>query len=211
MGSATETSQASNKHQMDWLIIGLGNPGERYAETRHNIGWMVAEAFATKHSTTKSEPMFTKGKGAWNEARCTFQDNDVMVILPTTFMNASGEAANHARAFFRVPTSRIVAVVDEYNFPVGRIHLKNSGSGGGHNGTASLLEKLGSPMFYRLRCGIDKHFGPGELVDYVLSPFANNELQQRDAMITEAVRALETLIELGGARAMGMVNAWKAV
>jgi peptidyl-tRNA hydrolase, PTH1 family len=194
---------------MDWLFVGLGNPGERYAETRHNIGWMVAAAFAQKHNTAKSGTPFAKGKGAWHEARCSLHGNDVLVILPTTYMNASGEAANHARALFKTPTSRIVALVDEYNFPVGRIHLKNSGSSGGHNGTASMLEKLGSPTFLRLRCGIDKHFGPGELVDYVLKPFADDELAKRDAMIQDGVRALETLIELGTARAMATVNAWK--
>ncbi|MFY7998757.1 MAG: aminoacyl-tRNA hydrolase [Candidatus Kapaibacteriota bacterium] len=196
---------------MDWLIVGLGNPGVRYAETRHNIGWMVAEAFARKHSIKKQglsahSQLFSAGKGEWNEARCTVRDSDVLVILPTTYMNLSGKAAVQAGKMFRVPVGRMVAIVDEYNFPVGRIHLKNSGSDGGHNGTASMIAELGTPSFFRLRCGIDKRFGPGELVEYVLNPFAPDEITARDAMIEQSVIALETLIELGAARAMQIVN-----
>jgi len=194
---------------MEWLIVGLGNPGARYAETRHNIGWMVADDFARKHTITKNTPLFSAGKGDWYEARCTVGGTDVAVILPTTYMNLSGKAAAHASRHFHIPKERIVALVDEYNFPVGRIHLKNSGSDGGHNGTSSMIEELGTRAFFRLRCGIDKKFGPGELVDYVLKPFAAEEIASRDAMIEKAVAALETLIEVGAARAMQIVNVQK--
>jgi peptidyl-tRNA hydrolase, PTH1 family len=189
---------------MDWIIVGLGNPGAKYAETRHNIGWMVAEAFAQKHRSS-----FTSGKGDWNEARCTVHDQSVLVMLPTTYMNLSGTASVQAQRFFKTPTTRIIAIVDEYNFPVGRIHIKNSGSDGGHNGTASMIEELGSDKFIRLRCGIDKNFGPGELVNYVLKPFADDELLLRNDMIHKSVAAIESIIELGLARAMQLVNAQK--
>lgn len=199
---------------MEWLLVGLGNPGVRYADTRHNIGWMVAEAFVRKHRVNKtasplSAELFSVGKGDWHEARCAVRGTDVLVILPTTYMNLSGKAAARAAQFFRIPKERIIAIVDEYNFPVGRIHLKNSGSDGGHNGTASMIAELGTGGFFRLRCGIDKNFGPGELVEYVLKPFASEEIAARDAMITKAVTALETLIEVGEARAMQIVNAQK--
>ena len=199
---------------MDWLVVGLGNPGARYAETRHNIGWMVAEAFARKHTIKKSassaqEALFSVGKGDWHEARCSVKGADVVVILPTTYMNLSGKAAVQASKTFHIPVGRIIAVVDEYNFPLGRIHLKNSGSDGGHNGTASMIEELGTSSFFRLRCGIDKKFGAGQLVEYVLSPFVPEEIAARDAMIDESVRALETLIELGAARAMQAINVQK--
>lgn len=194
---------------MEWLIVGLGNPGARYAETRHNIGWMVADAFARKHTVSKNTPLFSAGKGDWYEARCAVRGTDVVVILPTTYMNLSGKATEQASKLFRIPKERIVAIVDEYNFPVGRIHLKNSGSDGGHNGTSSMIEELGTQAFFRLRCGIDKKFGPGELVDYVLKPFAPEEIAARDAMIEKAVAALETLIEVGAARAMQIVNVQK--
>lgn len=189
---------------MDWIIVGLGNPGAKYADTRHNIGWMVAEEFARAHNAS-----FVPGKGDWYEARCNVHDQNVLVMLPTTYMNLSGKAAAKAAQLFKTPKSRIIAVVDEYNFPVGRIHVKNSGSDGGHNGTASMIEELGTNTFVRLRCGIDKKFGPGELVDYVLKPFAPDEITLRDEMIHTSVRALEAIMELGIAKAMQSINTQK--
>jgi PTH1 family peptidyl-tRNA hydrolase len=189
---------------MDWIIVGLGNPGAKYAETRHNIGWMVAEAFAQKYNAH-----FSAGKGDWHEARCTVHDQNVLVMLPTTYMNLSGTAAAKAQKFFKTPATRFIAVVDEYNFPVGRIHIKNSGSDGGHNGTASMIEELGTDKFIRLRCGIDKNFGPGELVDYVLKPFAKDEMLLRNEMILKSVSAIETILEIGLARAMQTINTQK--
>jgi PTH1 family peptidyl-tRNA hydrolase len=194
----------TNAKIMEWLIIGLGNPGEKYAETRHNIGWMVAEAFAKDANV-----QFERGKGEYWIARRAVGRAKAIIILPTTYMNLSGKAASEAAKRFRVPPERVVAVVDEYNFPVGRIHLKNSGSSGGHNGTASLIEELRSEKFFRLRCGIAKNFGPGELVEYVLSPFAPEEIPARDEMITKATRALELLLRLPSARALQEINADK--
>ncbi|TAE28974.1 MAG: aminoacyl-tRNA hydrolase [Candidatus Kapaibacterium sp.] len=186
---------------MDWIIVGLGNPGAKYAETRHNIGWMVVEKFAQKYHAT-----FTHGKGDWHEARCTVHDQNVLLMLPTTYMNLSGTAAAHAQKFFKTPATRFIAVVDEYNFPVGRIHIKNSGSNGGHNGTASMIEELGTDKFVRLRCGIDKNFGPGELVQYVLQAFAPDEILLRDDMIQKSIDAIETILEIGLAKAMQTIN-----
>jgi PTH1 family peptidyl-tRNA hydrolase len=188
----------------DWLIVGLGNIGERYALTRHNIGFMVAEAFCTKHGA-----QFHAGKGDWHEATVRLGSQNTLVILPTTYMNNSGKAAAKAAFQFRVLPERVVAIVDEYNFPVGKIHLKNSGSDGGHNGTASMIQELRTEKFLRLRCGIDHKFGAGELVDYVLKPFAEDEIAARDTMITQSVAALELLMRVGTARAMQLVNAGK--
>lgn len=193
---------------MDWLIVGLGNPGKQYAETRHNIGWKVAETFASKYTSlaAQHDAVFKPGGGSWYEARCLVHHAHVLVILPTTYMNRSGIAVAHAARLYCIPTNQIVAIVDEYNFPVGRIHLKNSGSDGGHNGIASLIAELGTPHFFRLRCGIDKRFGPNELVEYVLAPFAPDELSARDSMISSAIQALELLITHGAAKAMQQVN-----
>jgi PTH1 family peptidyl-tRNA hydrolase len=188
----------------DWLFIGLGNIGERYALTRHNIGFMVAEAFCAKHGA-----QFRAGSGEWSEATVRLGSQNALVILPTTYMNNSGKAAKKAAARYFVLPERVVAIVDEYNFPVGKIHLKNSGSDGGHNGTASMIQELGTEKFLRLRCGIDHKFGTGELVDYVLKPFSDDEIAARDAMIEQSVAALELLMRVGTARAMQLVNAGK--
>lgn len=186
---------------VSWLVVGLGNPGERYAATRHNIGWMVCEAWVRTDGGT-----FSPGQGPWLEASVRVGREHVKVILPTTYMNLSGEAVAGAQRLFRVLPERVVAVVDEYNFPVGKIHVKGQGSDGGHNGVASVIASLGTEKFWRLRCGIDRNFGPGGLVDYVLSPFASGEEAARDRMITDAVAALKEMVALGPRRAMNALN-----
>lgn len=185
----------------DWLIVGLGNPGEKYAPTRHNIGWLVAQALVAKHLSE-----FRAGKGDWYEAPIAVGRHKALVILPTTYMNLSGTAAAKAARQINLPAERVIAIVDEYNFPVGRVHLKNSGSDGGHNGTASMIQEFRTEKFLRLRCGIDKKFGAGELVDYVLKPFADDEIIVRDEMILRGITAIEGVMRLGTARAMQLIN-----
>lgn len=194
-----------SKPSVDWLIVGLGNPGAGYAATRHNIGWMVCEALCRRYSGR-----FVQGAGAWMEAVLDLGPATLLVILPTTFMNRSGKAVAEAQRLFRVPPERTLVVVDEYNFPVGRIHLKSQGSDGGHNGVASVIAELGTREFWRLRCGIDRDFGPGGLVDYVLSPFGPHETEARDAMIEAAVDAVKNVALIGPQRAMTAVNSGTA-
>lgn len=183
-----------------YIIVGLGNPGPEYAATRHNIGFMVADAFVAAH------------KGAWKPGKLadtcelTVSAARVLVMKPNTFMNLSGKAAAHYAAEASVPASRIMAVTDEYNFPTGRIHLKRGGSNGGHNGIASLIEDLHTPEFWRLRCGIDRKFGPGELVEYVLAPFPEDERDAVELMIRSAVTALDECVRQGPEIAMNRIN-----
>lgn len=193
--------ESPSSRRVSWLVVGLGNPGERYAATRHNIGWMVCDAFVRQSGGT-----FTPGQGLWSESFVRVGRENVAVILPVTYMNKSGEAAAEAQRLFRVLPEHIVVVVDEYNFPVGKIHLKGQGSDGGHNGVASMIDSLGTEKFWRLRCGIDRNFGPGGLVDYVLAPFAPDEEPARDKMITDATAALKEIVALGARRAMNNVN-----
>lgn len=197
----SKQSNSCKHHKADWLIVGLGNPGVQYAQTRHNIGWMVLETLATEQHIS-----FLPGRGDWFEAFATLANQNIILLLPTTYMNLSGRAVLKAQRLYALPTERIVAVVDEFNFPVGKIHLKNSGSGGGHNGVTSLCEELQSQNFLRLRCGIDKNFGQGELVQYVLAPFDQSELPARDAMIQQAIVALTIILRDGTARAMQKIN-----
>lgn len=193
--------ESPSSRRVSWLVVGLGNPGERYAATRHNIGWMVCDAFVRQSGGT-----FTPGQGLWFESFVRVGRENVAVILPVTYMNKSGEAAAEAQRLFRVLPEHIVVVVDEYNFPVGKIHLKGQGSDGGHNGVASMIDSLGTEKFWRLRCGIDRNFGPGGLVDYVLAPFAPDEEPARDRMIADATAALKEIVALGARRAMNNVN-----
>lgn len=185
-----------------YLIVGLGNPGDRYLRTRHNIGWLVIDEFARRHGVTWSRP-----SSLWEEAEFRYAGKSVFLAKPLTYMNDSGKAVRKLAAMLGLKPASIIAIVDEYNFPVGKIHLRPGGSDGGHNGITSLIEELGSPNFWRLRCGIDRNFGPGQLVDYVLSPFAPFEEAGRDGMIADAIQALDRIVKDGPERAMQVVNA----
>lgn len=183
------------------IIIGLGNPGSDYAVTRHNIGWMVVDAFAAKHNAKWSTP-----SSLFMEASCTLARRAVHLVKPLTYMNESGKAAKRIIGQLRATPAQCVVVVDEYNFPVGRIHLRPQGSDGGHNGLTSMIRELGTDAFWRLRCGIDRKFGPGGMANYVLGSFAAEELAARDAMIDLAVKALEEMVKQGPDRAISAIN-----
>jgi PTH1 family peptidyl-tRNA hydrolase len=187
--------------QVEWLIAGLGNPGKRYALTRHNIGWMVVSALGEKYNSE-----LKSNKNIYMEGLFNIKGKSIAAIIPTTFMNNSGEAVLKAAKKFDVPFDRIITIFDEYNFPLGRIHLKIGGSDGGHNGVESIINHLGTDRFYRLRCGISKNFSQGGMVDYVLSSFDANETKLRDEMIKKAVESIEYIMDSGIARAMSLIN-----
>lgn len=184
-----------------WLIVGLGNPGERYHSTRHNIGRMIAEAFAEK-----KQLQFKKGRGNWLETECSLQGKKVTFMLPETYMNNSGQAVGEFIRYYKIPSEHVIMLVDEYNFPLGKMQLKQGGSDGGHNGTSSMIAHIG-PSFWRFRFGIDKQFGPGEMADYVLAPFRNDESEQCKAMIERGIRALTLFFSGNPARALQQINA----
>lgn len=186
-----------------WLIVGLGNPGERYHSTRHNIGRMIAEAFA---ETKRLQ--FKKGRGNWLESECTVKGEKVSLMLPETYMNNSGQAVGEFIRYYKIPTEHVIILVDEYNFSVGKMQLKQGGSDGGHNGTSSMMAHIG-PTFWRFRFGIDKQFGPGEMADYVLAPFRQDEIEQRNKMIERGVKALNLFLSGNPSRALQQINAEK--
>lgn len=167
------------------VLVGLGNPGEEYAHTRHNVGFMVADAFAKKHTAE-----FT-ASALYALATTTYAGKRVHIAKPLTYMNDSGRAVRHLLGKCKAPVSSLVVVTDEYNFPVGKIRLSARGSDGGHNGMGSVIHELGTSEFMRLRLGIGHDFGPGELVNYVLSPFPSTEFDTVNAMIADAVALLE--------------------
>jgi len=183
------------------LIIGLGNPGSRYALTRHNIGFMVVEALAEQLKTTWDNP-----SSLYDLAHVRYAGRQAVIAKPLTYMNESGKAAKKLMGQYKLTPQQIVCVVDEYNFPVGKVHLRPEGSDGGHNGITSMIEELGTSKFWRLRCGIDRRFGPGGLVDYVLSPFDTSDQSELSIMIERGTEALKAIIRQGPQQAMQVVN-----
>lgn len=186
-----------------WLIVGLGNPGTKYADTRHNVGFMVADSMV---KTRRAEWKEQRSEPSWLETRYIYEGEGVTVLKPLTFMNLSGIAVRKKADQLGIAPGRCVVIADEYNFPVGRIHLRKGGSDGGHNGLTSVIQELNTTEFWRLRCGIGREFGPGGLVDYVLSPFPEAEQVLLGQVVKEAADAIDTIVRQGAERAMQVVN-----
>lgn len=192
----------------DWLIVGLGNPGSRYEKNRHNIGWMVAEKLVAKHKSN------LKASIIYNFAEMNIKRSKLLICMPTTFMNASGEAVRKLADKYSIPHDRIIVIVDEYNFPVGKIHIKRGGSDGGHNGISSIIDELNSDNFVRLRCGIGKDFQAGGMADYVLTDFAKEQTELVNDMINKSIESIEYIVCNDFARGMSFINSgklWKKV
>ena len=184
----------------NYLLVGLGNPGEKYKNNRHNIGWMVAEKFAEKFNLDwqkEKKYFYTK---------LNLFGNDVHICLPRTYMNLSGEAVLSLCTKYKIAPKNVISIVDEYNFPIGKIHFRTNGSDGGCNGIFSIIESLGTREFCRLRCGIDRKFGAGELVDYVLADFPEYEKELLDEMIKKSIEGLLFLFENGIMKGMQYIN-----
>ncbi len=183
------------------IIIGLGNPGKEYDHTRHNIGFMVAEAFAQAHAlgAWKSGGRALAADGRVGDAR-------VFVVKPQTFMNLSGEAA--ALFLRQKPLAReqILVVTDDIALPLGRLRLRAGGSAGGHNGLKSLIAHLHSSDFPRLRFGVGAPHSAEAQIDYVLGRFGRGEQADVEDGISRAVAALDTWIADGLDAAMNQFN-----
>ena len=149
-----------NAATKDYIIVGLGNPGRDYEQTRHNVGFRAVRCFAKRHSIALKQVRRVSGDaGTGHVGTCR-----VRVLLPLTYMNRSGEAVRLAMKAFKVPIGRVAVVVDDIAFPVGEMRFKEKGSHGGHNGLKSIEEHLGTRDFSRLRIGVG-HPGGSDLAD----------------------------------------------
>lgn len=185
-----------------WLIVGLGNPGARYARTRHNIGFMAAQAWCESQLPTR--PSWTeKWKGLTTSVNCKGQR--CVVLMPQTYMNRSGESVVPAAQFHRVPPAQIVVVHDEIDFPLGRLAIKKGGGHGGHNGLRDIVQQLGSADFMRLRLGVGRPVH-GEVADYVLSDFSPDEQGPALDLVERASAALTCMMTDGVVMAMNKFN-----
>ncbi len=183
------------------IIVGLGNTGSRYEGTRHNIGFEVVDDIAKTISAS-----FGPGGGPFEAAEGRYKGRKIILIKPTTYMNLSGTAVKKALAKFKTDKKDCLIVYDDLNLPLGNNRMKAKGSAGGHNGIADIIEKLGSNEFPRLRFGIGDNFARGQQVDYVLSPFAEDELEQVAQARKHAHDAALAFVNLGIERAMNFYN-----
>ena len=185
---------------MKFLILGLGNIGPEYTDTRHNIGFMVADYLAQKH-----EARFEIGRHAF-VTEIKHKGKTYVLVKPTTYMNLSGKAAAHYLSALKLEKEQMLVVTDDLALPFGKLRLKGKGSAGGHNGLKHIQETLGSDEYARLRFGVDANFPKGRQVDYVLNPFSADEQIDLPLRIEKAAEAVLAFGTLGLERTMNLYN-----
>lgn len=190
-----------------YLVVGLGNPGRKYEKTRHNVGFMVVERLVRSHGLgelkEKFSGVFTRG-----ELSLGGVPHPVAVLEPLTFMNLSGDSVQPASAFLKVEPARVIVVHDELDLPWKTVRLKMGGGHAGHNGLRSIVGRLGTPEFARVRVGIGRPPAGfrGDVADYVLSDFDAMERAELDDVIASACTAIERVIEYGVLAAMNALH-----
>ncbi len=185
------------------IVIGLGNPGSRYEGTRHNVGWMVLDRLADRAGIGGR----TKARDAAATVRGRYEELDLLLVKPMTYMNLSGEAVRKVLARERVPLDETLVVVDDIALPLGRLRLRDEGSAGGHNGLRSIIAEMGTQRFARLRVGI----GAPErgMVDHVLGRFQPDEEERLRRVLDAATDAVLDWARHGSGRAANRWNAWE--
>ena len=182
------------------LIIGLGNPGTRYARSRHNVGFMAAEEFAHAHTFDFKRKKFNAeiAEGAIDSTR-------VMVAKPQTFMNLSGEAVAKLFSFYKIAPQDLLVVFDDLDLPLGRLRLRGSGGAGGHHGMESIIARIGTSEFPRLRVGIGRPT-PDTDIDHVLGNFESAEKKIIEETLARACQSIQVWLKDGIERAMNEFN-----
>ena len=187
---------------VSWLIVFLGNPGPRYEMTRHNAGFMAADAMAKEKNVNINKARFKA-----LTATCDIGGESVLLMKPQTFMNLSGEAVSQAARFYKIPPEHVIVVSDEISLPIGKLRIRTKGSAGGHNGLKDIIAKLGTDAFPRIRIGVGAPPHPDyDMADWVLSSFKNQDAEDMLAAAARAAQAAQCYITQGADRAMNRFN-----
>ncbi|MFA5575434.1 MAG: aminoacyl-tRNA hydrolase [Brumimicrobium sp.] len=185
---------------MKYLIVGLGNPGDKYENTRHNIGFKVVEALAEERDGT-----FETAK-LGDVANIKWKGRQLILLKPNTFMNLSGKAVNYYLQKERIDLKNLLIVVDDLALPFGKLRLRGKGSDGGHNGLKDIQAKLNTNQYARLRFGVGGDFFPGQQVDYVLGEWSSEEKVVMDERIELATQIIKDFTTIGINQAMSEHN-----
>ncbi len=185
-----------------WLIAGLGNPGPKYAETRHNVGFMVLDHWAQIRRIQSEKDEF-KAK----TARLKLRGDDAIIAKPLTYMNLSGGPIQQIMSFYKIPMTNLLIVHDEVDLPFGTLKFQQNRGPGGHNGLKDINEKLGSQNYGRLKFGVGRPPHPKmEVADYVLQKFDDQEISELPPLIDKAIEGLECYINEGYSKAATKFN-----
>jgi PTH1 family peptidyl-tRNA hydrolase len=187
---------------VEWLVVGLGNPGQKYLETRHNAGWHVLDTLARDYNQFRFDEKRNKSLMARGEVAGV----KVALVKPQTFMNLSGEAVGPLAHFYKVPPERILVAYDDIDLPVAKLRLRPKGGSGGHKGMRSLIQHLGTEDFPRLRLGIGRPPGQMPVEAYVLQKFKPEEWEAMRVTYQQTVEAIKVILNEGLDRAMNQFN-----
>ena len=190
------------KAPVSWLIVGLGNPGDKYDGTRHNAGFLAVDALADKGQFRISRVKF---KALTAQAEVGGQG--ALVMKPTTYMNLSGEAVGEAARFYHIPPAQVLVISDDVDLPLGKLRIRTGGSAGGHNGLKSIIQHLGTDQFPRLKVGVGGKPSPDyDMADWVLAKLQGEDKKVMDQAVKRAAEAVECFLRDGPQKAMNRFN-----
>ena len=185
---------------MNYLIVGLGNIGVEYANTRHNMGFMVLDAWAQA-----SNILFESGRYGYT-ATVSFKGRKFTLLKPSTYMNLSGKAVRYWMNELKIPMENLLVISDDLNIPFGTVRLRKNGSAGGHNGLTNITELLGTQEYARIRMGIGNDFGRGQQVNYVLGELSDEEREMMPELCKKVIEGIKAFATIGPDRAMNVLN-----
>jgi PTH1 family peptidyl-tRNA hydrolase len=185
---------------MNYLIVGLGNIGVEYANTRHNMGFMVLDAWAQA-----SNIVFESGRYG-STATVSFKGRKFTLLKPSTYMNLSGKAVRYWLTELKIQPDQLLVISDDLNIPFGTLRLRKNGSAGGHNGLTNINELIGTQEYARIRMGIGNDFGRGQQVDYVLGELSAEEKEQMPELCKRVIDGVKAWALMGPDRAMNTLN-----
>ena len=185
---------------MNYLVVGLGNIGAEYVNTRHNMGFMVLGAWAQA-----SNILFESGRYG-SLATVSFKGRKFHLLKPSTYMNLSGKAVRYWMTELKVPVENLMVISDDLNLPFGTLRLRKNGSAGGHNGLTNINELIGTQDYARIRVGIGNEFGRGHQVDYVLGRLSDEEMELMPEVSKKVIEGVKAWATIGADRAMNVVN-----
>ncbi len=185
---------------MNYLIVGLGNIGVEYVNTRHNMGFMVLDAWAQASNIS-----FKSGRYG-STAEVSFKGRKFTLLKPSTYMNLSGKAVRYWMNELNIPVENLLVISDDLNIPFGTLRLRKNGSAGGHNGLTNINELIGTQDYARIRVGIGNGFGRGHQIDYVLGNLSEEELKEMDGISKRVIDGIKAWATIGADRAMNIIN-----
>ena len=187
---------------VEWLLVGLGNPGSKYESTRHNMGWLALDSLMEKEKFTLNKLRFK----AWT-GMLDYKGHKILVMKPQTYMNLSGESVGEAARFYKVPADHVLVISDDVSLPVGKLRIRKSGSAGGHNGLKSIIEQLGTEDFPRLKIGVGQKPNPEyDLADWVIGKMTDGEIADTSERYPRLEKAIVTVMDGDFEKAVQIAN-----